>query len=1323
MNRIGYLNSLLDTLMNDMRVPMGARHLTDIASPVSLNKGTYVWRLEPAFHNTVSYQLKLNHAASGAAGSFKFIAYDDKRTPGRPDMRSESAVMSKNIGQTSDWIFNNYEQTVFVGIEILNDNTQILLTPFPPPGFRALNPFWLKGGVSARGSDLQPGAVGDLSMTFVPPDQDLGERYPGLQIAPSTMLPSDLTKYYHVDFGQLNTDRIQLDQFCSDLLQHFLDHYPAGNLLYDQRAAWRRAHPNATERQYLDYLLRRLIQQPLNFPDPPSIPERLTHRFRTNFIAPEAFDGSGADFGIEMLQHDLAGRNVPFLTGQEWENGYLRRTFPENFIVLQTPLQRSIRADTAALEGLRQQIAVARQILSQHNTVQLILEVLDRAFELDLVLDRGRAALTRNETGIAEAAFSQAESNAKFLIHHNYALTSDRTTSEWAQALMAEDLGAVNVPPLRQQLNDRVLSLARRNRGNTLANIASLLQPGAPFADDLQPADDYVRRLSRSPAQIDLLAADVRFVPSAHDLEEFINELLEKNGNYEQLSQANKTIVKNTVVGLWTLIPHYVHLQLPLLYAELQRLSGRYDAARHFLEIVLDDDDAGPSGMVRYPFLNPIEIPAVTLRLARYYREHGDLLLRSLDPEVRVFAGHEYDRARRLLMLATKPDNPSAQMEIAACDVGVHKIQHRLNIFGFAEDFVPRFRYQQMITLAGELAQQALEAGRQLIGFWQQAEQAQRAELETSQVVALNGAMVEAEELRVEEAKAMSAIADLQVQQTARQITDLNARIGELSDPVFFWAAFATGVQSGLGFFATGAALGGPIGTLVGVVSGGGAGSAGGPAGIAAGAAGGGAIGGLAGGVLGIAAGGYLAYAQGAAQWKAHESNLNDQKRSKTLLEDFGTAIAAAQQQSAKTQELIAERMAEIARLRLSQSQEIAALLHQQFFNSERFYQLADQMREIYRSLLGHAMRVAFIAEQALEFELDERVNVIGYDYDRPGDNFLLGGESLRSDLATLRTQRLERLAAKRLPGCINISLAEEFPLALFELRTIGKTTIRPDLAFLDRLYPGAYQARISRIELLFFALTPQVGLHGTVKSSGLSFVKNGNGQATALILPPETMLISRYQYRDGGMYFALPEEQLQPFEGFGMATDFTLELPAIANNFERQTIADVHVIVHFTALHSDTLEAQVKAQRQVNSVTMRSFSMHDALSDAYFDLVNTQNATFTLGAQHFPRTHGNPTILRVMLLTVLDQESVADAVNWQIDYTDRAGANRQLKVVTIRSNPTVDLGAGPSLAGMSAFGTWKVNGSLADAADASIALEKDLLDLALFIEYKFQQL
>jgi hypothetical protein len=191
-----------------------------------------------------------------------------------------------------------------------------------------------------------------------------------------------------------------------------------------------------------------------------------------------------------------------------------------------------------------------------------------------------------------------------------------------------------------------------------------------------------------------------------------------------------------------------------------------------------------------------------------------------------------YDRARRLLMLATKPDNPSAQMEIAACDVGVHKIQHRLNIFGFAEDFVPRFRYQQMITLAGELAQQALEAGRQLIGFWQQAEQAQRAELETSQVVALNGAMVEAEELRVEEAKAMSAIADLQVQQTARQITDLNARIGELSDPVFFWAAFATGVQSGLGFFATGAALGGPIGTLVGVVSGGGAGSAGGPAAV-----------------------------------------------------------------------------------------------------------------------------------------------------------------------------------------------------------------------------------------------------------------------------------------------------------------------------------------------------------------------------------------------------------------------------------------------------------------------------------------------------------
>jgi hypothetical protein len=1325
MNKLEYLKYLLGPLVTDMQIPIGVRRPTDVAGSISLRRGTYVWQVNPEFHNSVSYRAKLNHAASGVAGAFKFVAFDDKRTPGKPDMRQESPLMSKNAGQTSEWIFNNYVETVFVGLEIPNDNTQILLSTSPPGGFRGLNPFWLKGPVATSGSQLQPGAAGDLQVVFQPPDRDLGERYPALQLAPTSTFPSDLLRFYHVDFEHTNTHRLPLERFCADLLQHYLDNYPGGLINYDRRPQWMQAHPNGTEGEYLAYLLQRLVQQPLNFPDSATLRERLSRRWRTNFVAPQAFEASSTDFAIEMLQRDLAGRNSHFLTAQEWENGNLRRAHPENFVALQEPLQRATTADTASLTALRERIAELRPLLPQQHSVQLILQVLDRAFELDLLLDRVRSALARHELGIADAALQQAENHAKFLFHHNYSLNSRLTTSQWAQNLMAEDAGVVFNPPLRSQLASAVRLLAGRTRGNSLINITSMLHPGVAIASDPQPAADYARRMSRTAAQLDRLARDVRFVPDAANLAKVFDELLEKNGNYTQLSSTNKDTLQTTVAGLWELMAHYVHLQMPLLYAEMHRVAGRHDAARRYFEVVLDDDDAGPAAMVRYPFLNALEVPAVALRSARNAREHGELLLRSMESEPRVFAEDEFQRARRLLTLAVDQNNPAAKMEIAGCDVGIHKIRHRLNIFGYSEDYVPLFRYQSMVALASDLAQQAIDAGRQLIAFWQQAEQAQRAELETSHAVALNAAMVEVEQLRVSEAHTMVTIAGLQVQQTAQQITDLNAKINELSDPVFFWAAVGTGVQSGIGLFGGGAAVAGPIGALIGVAVGGGAGAAAGsgagPPGAAVGGTVGGAIGALAGGALVLAGAGYLAYAQGAAQWKAHESNLNDQRRSKALLEQFGTAIAARQLEAAQVQELIAVKMAEIARVRLAQTQEIAALLREQVFNAERYYQLVAQMRDVYRTLLFHAMRAAFVAEQALEFELNERVNVIGYEYDQPGEQFLLGAERLRSDIATLRTQRLERYSAKRQPACISISLAEEFPLSLFEMRTAGQTTIRTDLSLLERLYPGAYQARISRVELAFFALTPQIGLHGTVESSGLSFVKNDRGVSVALIVPPETMLISRYQYRDGAFYFALPEEQLHPFEGFGMATDFTIELPAIANNFERATIADLHLIVHFTTLYSDELEAKVIAARPATGSAMRSFSIHEAFSDAFFDLVNGGSCEFSLGQQHFPVTHRNPKIRRIMLLTMLKSGTAAQTVKWRIAYVDSAGANRQFDISATPSNPTVDLSAGgPSFAGMSAFGKWGLKGSLDSASGAAIPLEANLLDAVLFVEYEF---
>jgi hypothetical protein len=1301
MTRTAYLQYLLATLQGDMASPLGVQSLGAIPATIALKKGTYVWRILPALHNAISYRVRMNHGAAGAAGSFKLVTFDDRSTPGVPDRRKESALLQRPSGQTSDFTFNAYEDSIFVGIEVPNDNTPVPLVTMPPAGFRGLDPRWLTGPVAAAGAQLRPGTVGDLGGALPTAAVDVGERYPGLLIEPNILAATGLTPFYHVDFATLTENPMELSAFCADLLQHYLSSYPGGTIAFQRRPQWQQQNPQGTEFQYLTSLIQRLTQQPLNEPDPPTLPARLSRRYRTDFVAPQDVTGSGVLFAVTLLQRDLSGRRVPFQTWQEWRNDQQRTMFPENFVSLVVPLQREATSRAEEPEALRLEVAATRQRLPVQPAIRAavdpVLAVLERGFGLDRFPAEILTALARQELGQAASLLTRFEAELAFLLESNRAFGSRMTASTWAQSLASEDAGMRPQPPLREQLPDYVRKLARQNRGLTLANIAGVLQLGQP-ADVPTPVPMYSRRVARAGTEIRALQDDVRFVADAPAVLGLLAELEEQGWNYSRLSAATKVVLRRTVHDLWNLVPHYLHLQLPLLWAELHRASGRHDQARYFLEVVLDDDEVTAAAMVRYPFLNPvIERPAIALRMARLYREQAEMLLRSMDDELRVKAEARFTGAVRLLERAVAPDNPLARMEVAACVAGLHKIERRLNVFGFAESHVPLFRYQPLVGLAADLAQQAIDAGRQLVAFWQQAEQAARGEIEAAQVVAVAQGLAEAETLRAREAGQQVTLATVQVQQTTQQIADVDAKITELSDPVFHDAAIATGIVGAAGGLVTGAAVGGAIGALAG----------GGPGGAIVGAG------------LGLAVGPGMGAAQGLAQWKAHESALNDQRRAKALLEQFGTAIAATQLELARTQKLIADRMAEVAQLRASQTQELAALLREQAFNAERFYQLAAQMRDIYRTLLSHAMRAAFLAEQALEFELGERVNVIGYDYDLPGEEFLLGAERLRADLAVLRSQRVQRFASKRQPASIAVSLAEEFPLALFELRTSGRTTIRIDLGLLERLYPGAHQARISRIELALFALTPPVGVHGTLKSSGLSFVKSESGTAVALMVPPETQLVSRFQYRDGALYFALPEEQLHPFEGMGVATDLTLELPAVANVLERRTIADVHVILHFTALYSATLEQRVVAQRPATAVAMRSFALHEAFSDAFFDLVNSGTAAITLAARHLPSSHNTPIIRRLMLVSLLREGSTAARLEWRIVHQPPGGASRQIDVAVDLRNPTVDRTANaPSLAGASAFGLWRFTAVVRDAAGTAMNLAEELEDVFWFIEY-----
>jgi hypothetical protein len=305
----------------------------------------------------------------------------------------------------------------------------------------------------------------------------------------------------------------------------------------------------------------------------------------------------------------------------------------------------------------------------------------------------------------------------------------------------------------------------------------------------------------------------------------------------------------------------------------------------------------------------------------------------------------------------------------------------------------------------------------------------------------------------------------------------------------------------------------------------------------------------------------------------------------------------------------------------------------------------------------------------------------------------------------------------------VTFSLAEEFPLALFGLRTAGRATFETGFGLLDRLYPGAYQSRISRVELKVYALVPQAGLHGTLASTGLSFVKDAGGDIHALLHPPEQMLVSRYEIRDGAAYFSDTGEHLHPFEGMGVATAWTLDLPPASNALNYDTIADVHLVLHFTTLHSAELGDRVRGLLPPVEVAMRSFALRTALADAFYDIVQTGRAAFALTRADFPRQHVEARIRKIMLLAVVAPDSAIEHLAFRIAYEDATGRRAAQTVSVARSAASTPLDAAPPpFESLSAYGSWTVHVELSDAAGGVLEDRSDIRDMLLFVEYEYER-
>src|SRR5262249_43813843 len=156
----------------------------------------------------------------------------------------------------------------------------------------------------------------------------------------------------------------------------------------------------------------------------------------------------------------------------------------------------------------------------------------------------------------------------------------------------------------------------------------------------------------------------------------------------------------------------------------------------------------------------------------------------------------------------------------------------------------------------------------------------------------------------------------------------------------------------------------------------------------------------------------------------------------------------------------------------------------------------AHSIREVANTYLRRAIEMSFLAEQAYEFMVDKRINVIRFDYDNDAQGNLLGADYLKADLDYLEshlvfTQREKQQTVK----CV-ISMARDFPQALQDLRENESTILPITLEYLEQRFPGLYNIKVSAIEIQPVAIMDPTRFSMELSYLGSGLIRSKNEPA-----------------------------------------------------------------------------------------------------------------------------------------------------------------------------------------------------------------------------------
>ena len=346
----------------------------------------------------------------------------------------------------------------------------------------------------------------------------------------------------------------------------------------------------------------------------------------------------------------------------------------------------------------------------------------------------------------------------------------------------------------------------------------------------------------------------------------------------------------------------------------------------------------------------------------------------------------------------------------------------------------------------------------------------------------------------------------------------------------------------------------------------------------------------------------------------------------------LGLAVTEANQAA-----VVAQHQIEVVRagLQVAGLQRAAAVLRHEFalqnlawlrnrtLNAEMWYRLSSSIRGVADTYLRYGVELAFLAEQAYEFEADKRMDVVRFDYDVSYLGDMLAGDFLLRDLDTLERDLVVTQQLRQQRVRFVLSLAREHPAALQELRDHGSTIFSLQLEQLERRFPGLFNLRVAAIDVTPIALldATRFNLELTHLGSGQVRLRAG-GQPTTepvatdwltaietqwtirpRITGPETAVYSGIARTDatGSGFFGL--NQRDAFEGVAGAGSWRVGLPAAENRIVPDSLADLQVTFTLTGYYDATLRDAVDQAPRRPFARTTWLSGHQAFPDAYYEL------------------------------------------------------------------------------------------------------------------------